>query len=268
MDSLDLYLQKEKITKPTISPTCCKIDENIVLSESLLVYVCKECGKVDFETPHSINFYDKHKNPKIVKTYIPYSHKYRHLHRINKWNNYSYHEVQLDKLMKEIEVKLVNYKRDEVSFTKALFSIMYKDLSIRAKIKDSLIAYCLFTALLTKNRKADIDEILKVLNISIKNYTDLNKKLTKDKLIYLEEMNTYLKLIDYKIEKNDFILKYSKFIEMNNRKFNNKSILLGIIYYELTKKPNFNKKDFYSLFSISKTSIKNVCAFIKENDIY
>ncbi len=265
MEALNLYLKK---STPTPNKSLCCTDENIVLSESLLVYVCKECGTVDNETPNNLDFYDKHKNPKIVKTYIPYSHKYRHLHRINKWGNYDYHEVQLDKLMKEIEVKLVNYKRDEISFTKGLFSIMYKDLSIRAKIKDSLIAYCLFTALLTKNRKADIDEILKVLNISIKNYIDLNKKLTKDKLIYLEEMNIYLKLIDYKIEKNDFILKYSKFIETNNRKFNNKSILLGIIYYELNKNEKFDKKDFYTKFSISKTSIKNVCVFIKENDIY
>lgn len=266
MEALNLYLEKTIPTPVNKSPCC--IDENLQLSESLMIYVCRVCGTVDSNTPNNVDFYDKHKNPKIVKTYIPYSNKYRHLHRINKWGNYDYHEVQLDKLMKEIDVKLKDYKRDEVSFTKGLFSIMYKNLSIRAKIKDSLIAYCLFTALLTKNRKADIDEILKVLNISIKNYTDLNKKLDKDKLIYLKEMNTYLKLIDYKIEKNDFIQMYSKFIEVNNRKFNNKSILLGIIYHELNKRDDFDKKDFYTTFSISKTSIKNVCAFITQNNIY
>ena len=267
MEALDLYLDSILPKKEEPLPTCCDNKDNIVLSDNLLLYVCIECATVQTNTPHHKDYYSKYKNPNYVKTFIPYSNKYRHLHRLNKWSNYSYKEVQQDKLLKEIEAKLIDFDREIVDFTKISFAKLYDKLSIRAKIKDALIVYCIFQSSLMLKKQVEIDDLLKLFNISIKNYNDLNKKLTDDNLFYLKEINEYLELIDNKIKKNYLITLYNDFLVFNNRKFNNKSIVLGIIYHILSKKSDFKKKDFYKLFNISKSSIKNVGKFITNNKI-
>ena len=268
MNNLTLQLEKlNLIPKPTtINHNCCN-NKSMVLSDNLLLYVCRNCATVDSGHPYEIDLYDKFKNPRIIKTYIQYSYKYRAICRLNKWGNYIYAEVQESKLLKEIEEKVSGYDREVIQYTVALFSIIYKELTIRSKIKDSLICYCLYSGMIHYNKNPEIDDILKLLDVSIKNYLDLNKKLKSDGLFYLQEMNTYLKLIDYKITKNDYIEMFSNFYYFNKRKYNNKSILLSIIYYVLNKDKNFDKSDFYENFSISPVSIKNVCAFIDENNI-
>ena len=266
MDSLTLYLEEHKHIETKSTHNCCN-NKTMTLSDNLLLYVCVNCATVDSGHPHEISYYDKFKNPRIVKTFITYSYKHKNICRLNKWGNYVYAEVQEAKLLKEIQAKLIGYDREIIQYTVALFSILYKDLSIRAKIKDSLIAYCLYSGMLYHKKEVEIDDILKLMNITIKNYLDLNNKLKEDALFYLEEMNTYLKLIDYKITKNDFIRMYSEFSKYNKRKFNNKSILISIIYYVLNKDKNFDKDEFYDTFSISKTSIKNVCLYIEKNKI-
>lgn len=269
MNNLSLYLETINPTptkKPKYEP-CCYNKRNIQLSPSLLLYVCVECGVVHFDIPHHEDMYDKFKNPHIVKTYVPYTYKYRHLHRINKWGNYEYKEVQLDKLLREIEDVMYNkFDRQLIDRTKALFTGHYDKLSIRAKIKDSLVAYCIYKISIDIKKPVDIDEIMKLLNISVKNYNDLNKKLTEDVLFYPKNINEYLKVIDNKIEKNYLIITYNKFLVLN-QKFNNKSILLGLIYYILIHKKDVSKKFFYENFDISKSSIKNIRKIIKENDL-
>ena len=267
MKQLDLFLESYLPPQPEKPITCCDNKENIVLSDNLLLYVCVECACVQKGNLYHKDYYSKYKNPNYVKTFIPYSNKYRHLHRLNKWANYSYKEVQQDKLLKEIDVKLIGFNREIVDFTKISFAKLYDKLSIRAKIKDALVVYCIFQSSLMLKKPVEIDDLLKLFNISIKNYNDLNKKITDDNLFYLKEINEYLELIDKKIEKNYLIRTYNDFLTYNNRKFNNKSIVLGIIYFILSKDKDFDKKDFYELFNISKSSIKNVGKFINKNKI-
>ena len=269
MDTLTLFLN-EKFPTPKKSPKyepCCYDKRNIQLSPSLLLYVCIECGLVHFDIPHEQDIYDKFKNPHIVKTFIPYQYKYRHLHRLNKWGNYSYKEVQLDKLLTEIEsVMNDKYDRQLIDRTKALFTELYDKLSIRAKIKDSLIVYCIYKNSINIGKTIDLDILLELLNVSVKNYNDLNKKIPIDKLFYPKNINEYLYLIDNKIKKDYLIILYNKFLVLN-KKYNNKSILLGIIYFILSKKDDFDKKDFYRTFDISKSSIKNISKIIIENEL-
>ncbi len=269
MNQLSLYLETIHPTpkkKPEYEP-CCYDKRNIQLSPHLLLYVCIQCGVVHFDIPHQEDMYDKFKNPHIVKTYIPYQYKYRHLHRINKWGNYSYKEVQLDKLLNEIEnVMHDRFDRQLIDRVKALFTGHYDKLSIRAKIKDSLVAYCIYKISIEIKKPVDLDEIMKLLNVSVKNYNDLNKKLPEKKLFYPKNINDYLGLIDNKIEKNYLIIMYNDFLILD-RKFNNKSILLGLIYYILSHKPNFIKKEFYENFDISKSSIKNISKIIVEHKL-
>ena len=269
MNTLDLYLESINPTpkKEYKGNLCCLDKSNIHLSTSLLLYVCVSCGLVQKGNLYQKDFYDRYKNPNYVKTFIPYTNKFRHLHRLNKWANYSYKEVQEDKLLREIDVKIKDFDREIKDFTKISFAKLYDKLSIRAKIKDALIVYCIYQASLMLKKDVEIDDLLKLFNISIKNYNDLNKKLTVDKLFYLREINEYLSLIDNKIEKNYLITIYNDFLEYNKRKFNNKSIVLGIIYYITSKESGFKKKDFYELFNISKSSIKNVGKFIVKNKI-
>ena len=252
---------------PSDEDNCCDDEGNIILSENLNIYVCCECGTVSNKTPHNVDFYDKFKNPNFVKSFIPYSNKYRHLYRLNKWSNYSYSEVQMDKLLKEIDRKMENFDSELTSFTKMNFKNIYSKISIRAKIKDGLIVYCIYKSSLMLKRDIDIDVLLKLMNVSIKNYNDLNKKLKDDKLFYLDTMNEYLELTDNKIIKKDLIRYYNNFLILNKRKFNNKSILLGIIFFILKQDKEFDKKEFFNIFNISKSSIKNVGKFIVSNDI-
>lgn len=269
MNSLDLYLDTILPSKPkkTLINDCCLDKENIKLSDNLLLFVCIECGTVHKDNLYHVDYYSKYKNPNYVKTFIPYSNKYRHLYRLNKWSNYSYKEVQQDKLLKEIDIKLEDFDREIRDFTKISFVKIYDKLSIRAKIKDSLIVYCIYQSSLMLKKPVEIDDLLKLFEISIKNYLDLNKKLTTDRLFYLKEMNEYLSLIDNKINKNYLIQIYNDFLTFNDRKFNNKSIVLGIIYFIISKDKDFKKKEFYELFNISKSSIKNVKKFITKNNI-
>ena len=264
MQKLDLFLQTYKPLSQNYLKTCCDNENNIDLSESLSVYVCKECGKVKKDYLYQLDFYDRFKSPNIVKTYLPYNFKYKHICRLQQWSNYSYREVQEYKLLTEMDkIMKDKFDNDIISFSKILFTQLYKKLSIRAKIKDSLMVYCIFRISLNFKKEVNIDDLLLMSNITLKNYLDLNKKLSEDRLYIPKGINYYLKSIDYKIDKNYLILKYNKLLEIDN-KFNNKSLVLGLIYYILDKDSSFCKKDFYSIFNISKTSIKNVYKMVTE----
>jgi hypothetical protein len=237
------------------------------LSENLLLFVCKECAIVHFDIPHNIDFYDQFKSPNIVKTYIPYAAKTRHLTRLQKWSNYSHKEVQLYKLIQYINEKVNGkFDREVIDFTKIHFSRLYEQLKVRAKIKESLMVYCIYSCSLTFKKKIDIDELFKIFKVSDKNYNDLNGKLIEHPLFYPTNINKYLDLIDNKLDKNYLIIKYNKFLQKKNT-FNNKTIILGIIYFCLKEKGLLDKKDFFNIFSVSKGSVKNIVKFIEENSI-
>lgn len=267
METLNLYLDTI-LPKPIKEPKTCCNPENIILSQNLLLYVCVECGLVQKDKSYHIDYYDKYKNPNIVKTYIGYSgNKNRHLQRLSKWQNYSYHEVQMSKLLKEIDTIMVGYDNDIVNFTKINFKNIYQNISIRAKIKDSLIVYCIYKTHLMLKKEIEIDDLFTLLNISGKNYNDLNKRLSTDRLFYLKIMNEYIEKTDMKINKNNLIRIYNIFMEKNDRKFNNKSIILGIIHYILSQDETNDIKKFHKKFNISKSSLVNVRKFIIENKI-
>lgn len=261
MDKLDLYLDEIYPIEKKMVDKCCIDKRNIILSPNLLMYVCIECGKVQ-DYHYLKDYYDKFKNPLIVKTYIPYTNKYHHLHRLNKWSNYNYHQVQLNRLLIEISIKLKDMDREVVDFTKIFFSQIYKNLSIRGKIKDALVVYCIFKSSLMLKKDVDIDDLLEMFNISIKNYNDLNKKLPDDKLLYFKEMNYYINITNNIINKNKLIQIYNDFLIYNQRKFNNKSIILGIISYILRDNKDFDEKYYRNTFGISKISLINIKNFI------
>lgn len=262
MEKLDIYLNIKKEPKPDI---CCK-NVNIGLSQNLLLYVCFNCATV-VNQPYNVDYYEPNKNPLIVKTYIPYYNKFRHLYRINKWTNYVHAEVSLNKLLQNIDKLLIDYDKEIISFTKILFKQLYDGFRIRAKIKDALIGYCLYKSHLMLNKEVDIDDIILLLDITIKNYNDLIKKLTFDKLYYFKNINKYLKIVndkmDYKIDKNILIKIFNNFYQYNI-KYNNKTITLGIIFYILKSK-NINIEKFYYHFNISRNSITSIQIFMNEN---
>ena len=69
MQKLDFFLENYKPKSKNNSKTCCDNENNIELSENLLVYVCRECGSIQKTIPYELDFYDRFKSPNIVKTY-------------------------------------------------------------------------------------------------------------------------------------------------------------------------------------------------------
>lgn len=264
---LDNFLNEmyPKTPKKSDYNPCCQHKKNRVLSDNLCLYVCCKCGRVLKNEPNNQDFYDKYKTPNVVKTYINYTSKYRHLTRLQNWSNYSHSEVQLHKILTFIEEKIrYKYNNDIVDFSKIMFKRLYKDMSVRANIKKALIVYCIYSTSITFSKIISLDELFHLFNISIKNYNDLNKKLLENRLFYPPNIDEYLKYFD--IDKNIIIIKYNNFLNINNS-FNNKTILLGLIYFMAEQENKLEKKKYFDTFSISKGSIKNICIFIKDNKL-
>lgn len=263
---LDLYL--DTISPPNNNnkkPFCCR-GMRIELNEDLGLYSCRSCGVI-YKQPYIKDDFDKNKIPGCVKSYIPYTYKHKHLTRLSNWTNYNYKEVTMNNLLKFIDKKMRDdFDSEVIMFSKILFKHKYSDLSIRAKIKNALIVYCIFQTCLSLKRDVDIDNIIRLFNISIKNYNDLNKKLKEDRLYYLYEMNEYLKILNMKDRKNEVIRLYNLFLEKCKKKFMKKSVMLGILYF--LNKDEKIKKNFFKIFQISKSSIKNVICFIDKYNVY
>ena len=260
---LDTYIEE---THPQIIRTsivCCR-NKNIQLSDSLLRYVCINCGVVANQ-PYTKDMFDKYKNPLFVKTLIPYRPNTRHLTRLNKWSNYSYKEVVLDKNLKYIDSKLGHLNREILLFSKVLFKELFPNLKIRSKIRDSLIVYCYYSTALSFNRSIEIDDLLKIFKISIKNYNDLNKKIVGNKLYYFEGLNDYLNETNLYEKKNQIIKLYNLFLSNSTKRFMKKSIILGLIY-KMVKDTDI-KRRFFKIFDINKGSIKNITKYINEYNI-
>lgn len=268
-NKLDDFLDKINPREPKLKRPCCN-NVDIKLSPNLLLYCCFSCGVVYKDHLYHKDFYDRWKTPNCVKTFIPYSKKGRHLHRLNKWTNYSYKEVNMDNLLKSIDNKFKNnviiiYDREIVMFCKVLFKQLYPNLQIRAKIKDALIVYCYYSMSLSLNKDIEIDDLFKLFKISVKNYNDLNNKLKGNKLFYYEKLNEYLYILGLYDNKNKVINMYNLFLSHSKKRFMKKSIILGILYNMVNDKKV--KKKFYKTFDISKSSIKNILMYLDEYNI-
>lgn len=265
---LDDYLKKEDNNQKKINK-CCMNKENIVLSDNLLLYVCVECAMVQTEI-YTKDFYENGKIPGCVKTYIPYQRNNHSIRRLHRWNNYSYKEVHMRKLVDEIDNKLKNIDfidKEIKMFSIIKFKSLYDKISVRAKIKNALIVYCIYVISISLDRPIDLLLLLSIYNLNIKNYNDLVNKLKEDKLFYSRFIDIYFSKLDIEIDKINFVLKYNLILKYNNRKFNTKTILLGLLYNILLKEDKLDKIKFYNTYSISKNSIKSISKFIKQNNI-
>ena len=262
-NDLDEFINNRFPPNQKVVYQCCN-NKEVILSISLLKYVCCNCGIVADE-PYTKDFYDRFKNPLFVKTIIPYRPKTRHLSRLSKWTNYSYKEVVLDKNLKYIDSKLGHLDRDNILFSKVLFKQIFPKMKIRAKIKDALIVYCYYTTSLALDKNVEIDDLLKIFKISIKNYNDLNNKLECNKMYYFNNLNNYLIRTNLYDKKNKIIKLYNLFLSTTSKRFMKKSVILGIIY-KLVDDEKLKKK-FFKIFDINKSSIKNIIKYINEYKI-
>lgn len=240
--------------------SCCSNENNLLPHDCGMV--CVECGTIKKEVVEAIE-YKVGGVSFINKTYIPYNPRFKHIIRLQQWANYSYREVKDNELM--ILIDNLNIKDREVkNLTKILFLDQNKKIKVRANIRDGLISYCIYKAHLIYNKPIEIDDILDMMKITEKHYNSAIKKIKYDKLLLPKNINLYLKLIKYKIKKNYLIRVYNNF-SSKSKKYNSKTKILGIIYYLLSQDPEFNPKDFYRVFKISKHSIGNIITFIEDN---
>lgn len=264
MDVLDkflgLYIKTPVISKS--EKTCCDDEYNVIYNEEW--FVCSECGKV-ISTHKEENDYKQHISF-INKTYIPMSYKNSKLVRIQRWLNYSYYEVRNDKLTKFIDTLDIP-NRQVKHASKVIFLEEFNKVRIRAKVKMGLVCYAIYKSHLIFNHSIDIDNLFNMLDITEKHYNTAVKKLSTDRLFYPKNIDKYLTLIDYKIEKNNLIRSYNDFLD-NETGFNSKTILLSLIYYYLKEKKLLKHYQFYRLYKISTSSINSVMKLIKKEYIY
>ena len=223
---LDTILPKSEPKKSNTNP-CCKDKNNRVYNSEW--YSCRECGLI-MDTTKEVAEYTSNLSF-IVKSFIPMSYKFRHLVRLQKWQNYSYYEVRDDKLMSFID-NLPIRNREIKNFTKVIFKDEFHKVRTRAKVKNGLICYAIYKAHLMFNEDVDIDDLFELLEITEKHYNSSVKKLKEDKLFYPKNINKYITLTGNKINKNKLIQAYNTFLCKYN-KYNSKTIILSLIYYFL-----------------------------------
>jgi len=279
MNTLEQYLIKNKIVEQSRKNfvnkngylyldnghkfnKCCNIKHNIVYDGCGGYYSCSECATIQVGVTKDITQY-KENASFVVKSFIQMSYKYRKLIRLQKWSNYSYYEVRNHKLIDFIDT--LKIENTEIkSFAKLIFLREFVKVRTRAKVKMGLIAFCIYKAHLMFKTEIDLDDILKMLDITEKHYNSSIKKLTEDKLYYPKNINKYLDLIDNKINKNYLIRTYNNLLE-KSKGFNSKTILLSLIFYILQNNNDLDKKKFFKTFKISQTSVNSIVIFIKEH---
>lgn len=233
--------------------SCCQ-EQDFIYSDGLGLFVCVRCGTIDKQRQKEVAEFV----PNISfssKTVIPYSAKFRHLHRLQKWENYDYYEVRDYKLQLQFNDYPLDKDLNRVSQIK--FFDEYKNIKIRGNIKLGLVCYAIYSAHLDLKRTVDIDDWFKFLKITSKHYNNANKKLYGNKLFYPDNINKYLKIIEYKVDKNFLIRTYNEFLIKDDYKYNTKTILSSLIYIELEKTKEI-PNEFFKLFKISKSSIQKI----------
>lgn len=264
-DILDKYLEeKDESSIPERSEDrCCDDEYNQILSLNLLCMVCVKCGKVI--GGYEIDDKEMFKNPHVVKTYVSYSYNNKAIHRLHKWNNTPYCELELYKMNTYID-KLPDINDNVKRIAKILLKDYYiKDKIVsRNNIRRGLFCYCIYRGYLHTEEDVDIDYLFKILKINSNHYNNAVKKVKEDKLFYPQNINKYMEKIDNKINKNTLIKKYN-ILYSEDIKFNKKTIILSLIYYLLKK--NNEHKDFFKLFNISKISVRKVEEYIVKNKL-
>lgn len=256
MELLDKYLDTILPPKPkkTDYSPCCLDEGNIVLSD-MLVDTCIECGRMMIEKPYNIDDNENFKNPLVIKTYTNYHQKYRNIHRLHKWSNWSYAEVELRKLQDIIDGLDIIQDIKRLAKIKLKYYYIEKKIVSRNKIRMGLLCYCIYTSYLRENIDININVIFEMLDINFNNYNQLVKKLPiEDQLYYPKDLDKYIgKFV--KINTNKIMVLYTKLIHNTDIKYNKKTLLLTTIYYLLDEK---DKKKFYKKIHISKNSINKV----------
>lgn len=258
-EKLNEYNEKEK--EEIKEEDCCD-NKQIIIDISNNIEICSNCGNTE-------NYHELIQENAITQinpyyrltSIIAYSHKYKHLNRLQKWSNYSYKENTVMKSYKDIRELGLKIKLNNDIISKAIR--LYKDIyinekiSTRNKIKQSLYIYCLFYYSFNNNF-FNIFEVLKDNNLSIINFNKAISRSNMNKFFLHPNMIKYIELIKIKYNKlfklKDIIIKYNQLL-LENNKFNTNSVLILVFYKLLNIK---NNDDFFNLFNISKFTLKKI----------
>jgi hypothetical protein len=248
---------------------CCEIED-----------VCINCGSINSniveQPPDELTSV---LNPKfMLTTFVPYSSKYRHIHRLHTWHpqNFCYKENMALQSYKFIKKICDQNKLNEKIYYNSCFHYkrIYIDdnISSRNKIKRCLLIYCIHRSCKDYNKKVNVITILKSNHLSITNYNKaLSKIVDKDKLYLNNNMEKYYETLvefyDTNITIYDIIKYYNEYCKYSREysiKLNNNSILIGTLYKLLNK----HDKEFYSIFHstfITLQKFKHLLYLIETN---
>ena len=251
----------EEEQKEEIIEDCCD-NKQIIIDEPNNLEICESCG-------NAIKYYELIQENYLTQTnpyykltsVIPYSNKYKSLHRLQKWGNYSYEEntalvsyKDIRKIGLELEInnEIIN---NAIQLYKNFY--IHEKISTRNKIKQALYIYCLFYYSF-ENNFFNIFEVLKKYNLTIANFNKAIVRTKFEEYFLQQNMINYINIIkkNYNIEYElqNIILLYNEYLKKKT-KFNSNTILV-LVFYDLLKITN--KNEFFKLFNISKSTLKKI----------
>jgi len=263
MEILENFLKDYLPKKEQVFKSCCN-NKDMILSENLIRYVCRNCGSVN-DNIYTIDDIEKFKG-NYVKTFIGYSSNSKlrsKMYRLQKWSNYDRLDVKMNEYIIFID-KLPIENENIKNNSKMLFKDLLPRMNIRGNNRKALMCYCLYKSHLKYKVDVDLDDLMLMLNINFKNYNDTNKKIPEEKIFYIENLNYYLGLIDNKINKNYLISIYNIFYNISDE-FNKKTLVIGLIFYLLKNNDYSFRKEFINLFNISDNSLYVILFHINQN---
>ena len=144
------YFKKlnEHEEKEEIKEDCCD-NKKTIIDEPNNIEICENCGNTEIYYELIQENYITQTNPHYKLTsVIPYSNKFKHLNRLQKWQNYSYEENTALVSYKDIRIigLEINLSNEIINNAIQLYKHFYinEKISTRNKIKKSLYIYCLF----------------------------------------------------------------------------------------------------------------------------
>ncbi len=250
---LDNYFIKGE--NKTKKKKCC---ENQKLYKDNYGYTCSKCGKVlkdnyDVIEP-KVYLNQRFHNCTLINNCV----KFKNIRKLQKWSNYHYKEVVMEKSFQRIKdiCQILDLNQKIINGSKIKYKEIFIDLKIssRSNIRKAMYIYCIYFSCKYYNVDINIEDLIKVSEINKIHYNKVLRKLEKKNIIHSEKkINKILKICknnNITIEKEKLINNYNNF-KLKKVKLNNNSIIIGVLFDML----DIKRKDFIKIFKTTKITL-------------
>ena len=179
--------------------------------------------------------------------------------KLQKWNNYNYKEVVMNKSFGVIEKICDNFSLTKKVYFMAInkYKNVFLDdkISSRDKIKRCVYVYCILCSCEIYDIDIDIDDLLDYIKVKKKHYLKALKKIDKNNIYFIKnivesKINICLEN-NIDVDINDIYNDY-KSLKNTDMKINKNSLILFLFYRNI----NVSNEKFIELFNTTKITIK------------